>query len=185
MIYSNDFLKYMTELEGNVPYVYDDKTGKAPINGVFKGYPTIGIGCRVYDKSLYKYTPKNPMSASLVNTLFRNRAKEFITAVETAIKVPLAPYQFDALITLAFNIGSTGFKNSTLVQKINSGFTGDSLKPYFDAWNKVTNLKTGTKEVNATLVNRRKMEFHLFDTGEYLGYDLKPLSFSKKKILHQ
>lgn len=42
-------------------------------------------------------------------------------AVNQAVTVPLTQDQFDALVEFTFNIGATGFKNSTLVKKLNAG----------------------------------------------------------------
>ena len=42
-------------------------------------------------------------------------------AVRTAVHVDLDQNEFDALVSLAYNIGAGAFKNSTLVKKLNSG----------------------------------------------------------------
>lgn len=156
----------MIQMEGKIPYPYFDNAG----------YKTVGIGCRVYTADYDKYSKTNPMPDSLVNSLFWTRAKEFITAVQESIKVPLKAYQFDALISMAFNIGSTGIRASSLVKAINSGKTGLALKPYFDSWTKSTDQRTKIKSVNSTLVERRRIEYHLFTTGEYLSYNGKKKS---------
>lgn len=43
----------------------------------------------------------------------------FEQAVSNAVTAPLTQNQFDALVSLAFNIGATAFTNSTLVKKLN------------------------------------------------------------------
>ncbi|QNK64255.1 glycoside hydrolase family protein [Pedobacter sp. PAMC26386] len=166
MKYSNKLFSFMVAMEGSIPYVYLDNAG----------YRTVGIGCRVYTTEYDKYSKNNPMPDSLVNSLFWIRAKEYINAVEGSIKVPLIGYQFDALISMAFNIGSAGFINSSLVKAINSGKTGLALKPFFDAWNKSTNQKTKIKSINSILAERRGIEYHLFTTGEYISYNGKKKS---------
>lgn len=42
-------------------------------------------------------------------------------AVRSCVTVPLMPYEFDAYVSLAYNIGRTSFCGSTLVQKLNAG----------------------------------------------------------------
>lgn len=53
------------------------------------------------------------------------RAARDITRFEGAIKrcvrVPLYQYEYDAYVSLAYNIGDTAFCNSTLVRKLNAG----------------------------------------------------------------
>lgn len=44
---------------------------------------------------------------------------KFEQTVSNAVTVPLTQNQFDALVSLAFNIGATAFTNSTLVKKLN------------------------------------------------------------------
>lgn len=51
------------------------------------------------------------------------------------VKVPITQNQFDALVSLAFNIGVTAIRNSTLIRKLNLGnFAG--VADEFVRWNK-------------------------------------------------
>lgn len=45
----------------------------------------------------------------------------FELTVKSAVKVPITQNQFDALVSLAFNIGGANFAGSTLVKKLNAG----------------------------------------------------------------
>ncbi|WP_447875217.1 lysozyme [Serratia fonticola] len=45
----------------------------------------------------------------------------FELTVNSAVKVPVTQSQFDALVSLAFNVGGANFAGSTLVKKLNSG----------------------------------------------------------------
>ena len=81
--------------------------------------------------------------------------KEFESTVNTSVKVPLTQNQYDALVSLSYNIGSSAFKNSTLLKKLNSGdYKGTSEQLLL--WN-----KAGGKKVQG-LVNRREAERNLF-----------------------
>ncbi len=79
----------------------------------------------------------------------------FENAVSKVVIVPLQQHQFDALVSLAYNIGIRAFQNSTLVKLLN---TGDYLaaSQQFDVW-----IKAGGRTVQG-LVNRRAIEKTLF-----------------------
>lgn len=47
--------------------------------------------------------------------------QKFEGAVKQCVTVPLHQYEYDAYISLSYNIGTTAFCNSTLVVKLNSG----------------------------------------------------------------
>ncbi|WP_439287559.1 lysozyme [Lonepinella sp. BR2904] len=78
----------------------------------------------------------------------------FEKAVNTYVTVPLKQNQFDALVSLAFNIGEGAFSRSTLVRKLNAkDYHGASEQ--FLAWK-----NAGGRPV---LLNRRKREKAMFD----------------------
>lgn len=81
--------------------------------------------------------------------------KEFKSTVNTSVKVPLTQNQYDALVSLSYNIGSGAFKNSTLLKKLNIGDYKGAAEQFL-AWN-----KAGGKKVQG-LVNRREAERKLF-----------------------
>ena len=81
--------------------------------------------------------------------------KEFESTVNTSVKVPLSQNQYDALVSLSYNIGSGAFKNSTLLKKLNSGDYKGAAEQFL-VWNKVNSKKV------QGLVNRREAEQKLF-----------------------
>lgn len=83
----------------------------------------------------------------------------FESAVSSAVKVPLSQNEFDALVSLAFNIGAGAFKKSTLVRKLNAGDRAGAADQFL-VWNKA-NGKT-----MKGLVNRRKAERAQFLSGK-------------------
>ncbi|TCK70087.1 lysozyme [Lonepinella koalarum] len=87
--------------------------------------------------------------------LFKSRLPEFENAVRNNVNVPLSQNQYDALVSLAYNIGPTAFSNSTLVKKLNAGDM-DGAAEQFMAWRKV-----GDKD-NQGLINRRNREREMF-----------------------
>ena len=87
------------------------------------------------------------------------RLVEFEGYVNKAVKVKLTQNQFDALVSLVYNIGPTNFNNSTLLRKLNaSDYAGAADQ--FLVWNK--GRVDGKLVVINGLVNRRKAERELF-----------------------
>lgn len=75
--------------------------------------------------------------------------------VNWSVKVPLSQNQFDALVSLAFNIGGGAFRASTLLRKLNLGdYSGAAAE--FPRWN-----KQGGVELPG-LTRRRAAEESLF-----------------------
>jgi len=80
---------------------------------------------------------------------------EFEHTVNSSVKAPLNQNQFDALVSLAYNIGSSAFKSSTLVKKLNAGdYKGAADQ--FNVW-----VNAGGKRMQG-LVSRRDREKLLF-----------------------
>lgn len=79
----------------------------------------------------------------------------FEQAVSRAVQVPLSQNQFDALVSLTYNIGINAFQNSTLLKRLNT-LDYIAAGQQFDVW-----IKTGGKTVQG-LVNRRAVEKALF-----------------------
>lgn len=79
--------------------------------------------------------------------------------INDLVTVPLTQNQYDALVSLVFNIGGENFRRSTLLRSLNSrqylSAAGEFVK-----WNKGT--KNGKKVVINGLTIRRKKEENLF-----------------------
>jgi lysozyme len=91
-----------------------------------------------------------------------------------AIVEKLEPHQFDALVSLAWNIGLGSFAKSTLLRKIKAG-QFDAVPQQFMPWNKAT--VKGVRKEMAGLTRRRRAEAALWqgdleDAESYLGMKL-------------
>jgi lysozyme len=91
----------------------------------------------------------------------------FEAAVRRLVKVPLTPWQFDALVSFCYNCGEGNLAKSTLLKKVNKGdFEGAAQE--FHKWNK------GGGKVLPGLVRRRASESLLFQNITDDNYDGKP-----------
>ena len=79
-------------------------------------------------------------------------------AVSRLVTVPLTQNQFDALVSLVFNIGQGHFDGSTVLRRLNHGNYGGAADA-FTMWNKVGG------EISAGLDRRRRAEQELFLKG--------------------
>jgi lysozyme len=91
--------------------------------------------------------------------LLRQDLATFEKAVNDSVKAPVSQNQFEAMVSLAYNIGGGAFKNSSFLRRFNEGAPLDELKTRFEAWNKAAG-KTLTG-----LVRRRADEWAHF-TGQ-------------------
>lgn len=95
-----------------------------------------------------------------VDAAFRADLGRFESAVSSAVKVPVTQGEYDAMVSLAFNIGGGAFARSTLVKKLNAGDRAGASAE-FEVFNKVT--INGQKVVAAGLSARRRVERQMFD----------------------
>ncbi|HVM46172.1 MAG TPA: glycoside hydrolase family protein [Candidatus Thermoplasmatota archaeon] len=140
---------FLIHEEGFVPYAYNDPAGHA----------TFGVGHLLHHGPVtaadrVKWgTPENPKPRSLVRRVLRRDLRRFERAVREAVNRPLKQHEFDALVSLAFNIGVAGFQGSTVVRELNAGRRRKAARAIL-MWNKPAILKP-----------RRRRERRLFLRG--------------------
>ena len=143
---SSKGLELIKEFEGfsNVAYLCSAKKA------------TIGYGNTFWEDG----TPVkigDQISKERAETLLKHVVDNFSVAVEVDIKIEVSQNQFDALVSLAYNIGLGAFKNSTLLRQLNRGnFVGASQE--FLRWDK----SNGKPLLGLT--RRREREKLLFDS---------------------
>lgn len=138
---------FLSELEGKRNRMYLDSAG----------YPTIGIGHRILEDESYLMTAQ--LTDAQVYALLARDLPKFENVVNTSITADINQQQFDALVPLAFNIGVTGFRDSTVVERINAKDTEANIREAWGRW------RIAGGQVNQGLINRRKKEMDLFFKG--------------------
>lgn len=123
----------------------------------FRSYPytcpggslTIGYGNTI------KPGEYNSISKEQAEVLLRKTVSSFEAAVKDMVKVPLSQNQYDALVSLAYNIGAGALRKSTLIKKLNNG----DYKGAADEFPRFVKANGKTLE---GLVRRREKERNLF-----------------------
>jgi lysozyme len=75
--------------------------------------PTIGFGTTSGVKPGDRITPTQALERALADV------QKFEGALRQCVKVPLSQNEYDAFLSLAYNIGPAAFCSSTLVKKLN------------------------------------------------------------------
>lgn len=132
--------------EGESLTVYQDKGGAW----------TVGKGHLIQPSDgLYPYGTRKSITQAESDAFFAHDTATARNAVQSAVTVPLNENQFAALTSLAYNIGASAFKNSTLVKLLNTGDVNGAANQ-FSAW------VYDNGKVDSVLVNRRAREKSLF-----------------------
>lgn len=134
--------------------IYSDQAGKR----------TIGYGHLLRPGEEQQFA--NGIDEKAARELLARDVATAEAAVKRLVKVPLSQQEYDALVSLAYNIGAgqEGFAGSTVLRQLNAG----DYRAAADAmlmWDKIT--QNGQKVQSRGLVNRRNSERQLFLSGLY------------------
>lgn len=173
---SDQGLRFIADCEGAVKrgdrhVLYNDPVGHC----------TIGYGHLVHLGNCNGSEPeefKRGLTEDEAIALKRQDARRFVDAINRLVTVPLTQNQFDALVSLVFNIGEGqgGFEDSTLRRRLNVGDYAGAADAFL-MWNKAE-LPDGRLVEMEGLTNRRKKERSLFLTPDARGPAAVP---SRKK----
>ena len=112
--------RLLAQWEGSEPHVYRDVAG----------LPTIGVGHLLTQDELSSgkiYIDGEPvrygegLTEDQIIALLGQDLERFENCVTDHVQVDLTQNQFDALVSFAFNVGVTAFRNSTLLRRLNQG----------------------------------------------------------------
>lgn len=118
------------------------------------GIPTIGVGFTYYPGTGRKVKMGDKITQVECDLIFKEIVKLYEEAVNRSIRVVLTQNQFNALVSLCFNIGCAAFAGSTLVKKINTKSSWEEIEKWLTAWK-----NAGGKPI---LLARRQREFKLY-----------------------
>lgn len=156
-----DLLKSVEEYR---PHPYDDQTGEDI--EVWVPGATVGYGHLIKESEWPDFCGRE-VGLSEADHIFAEDLSPFEFCVTFTIEnsfFRLSVCEFDALVMLAFNIGQSGFKSSSVVKLINDehAITNyDTLEDAWMAWNK------SQGKVMRGLVNRRSAEWQMYSNGIY------------------
>jgi lysozyme len=150
---SDKGLTFLVREEGSIPYAYKDPVG----------WVTFGVGHLVLpqhktitsDDMEHWGTPHHPRRDLVMPTLAKD-----LTKYEAAVRRSTGgrikhSYQFDACVSLCFNIGTGGFEDSTVAAKIRAGKYQEAADAFL-LWDNPSMLRP-----------RRERERRLFLSGVY------------------
>lgn len=118
-----------------------------------RGVPTIAMGNTYYlDGKKVKITDPT-LTKEQAEKLANLTAIDFASKVNTLVKSNVNQNQFNSLVSLAYNIGITAFKNSTVLRRVNNNPNDPTIKIAFMMWTK-----------NKELIGRRESEVKQYFT---------------------
>lgn len=138
-------LDFISKEEGMILHPYRDAIG----------IPTIGVGCTYYEDGRRVTMADKPITKERALTLFSNILQTYEKAVWSTTTDCINQNQFNALVSICFNIGVAAFKGSTLLKRVNNNYNDPSIKAAFEMWRNAGNKK-------GILLNRRKREAALY-----------------------
>jgi len=136
-------LALIKKAEGFRPKIYDDV-----------GHPAIGYGLRLSQKEVAEY--QDGITEEQATELLREFLESVEYTVSKLLTAQLNQNQFDALMSLVYNIGVGNFMSSTILKMLNTK-NFDAVPAEFMKW-----TKSGGKELKG-LVERRKVEVALWN----------------------
>lgn len=119
-----------------------------------KRVPTIAMGNTYYLDGRKVTMQDKAITIQEAGNLASVTADKFAFQVDNLVKSKINQNQFNALVSLAYNIGITGFRNSTVLRKVNINPNDPTIKEAFMMWTK-----------NVELVGRRESEIKQYFTS--------------------
>lgn len=124
------------------------------------GRPTIGYG-HVIQPGEERFYKLSLTEAEASEMLRQDVARQYGAHVAGRLRRPVTQNQFDALVSLCFNIGTGGFDKSSVLSLTNAGGASPAaITAAFGLWNKIT--QRGQLVVSPGLTARRRREAVLY-----------------------
>lgn len=119
------------------------------------GIPTIGIGCTYYPGGRRVTMQDEPLKdVQAAWNLFDGVNSSFLFTVYSTTRDDINQNQFNALVSLCYNIGPVAFKGSTVLKLVNKNPSDPKIAGAFEMWK-----NAGGKPV---LLRRRQREAKMY-----------------------
>lgn len=119
-----------------------------------QGVPTIAMGNTYYLNGKKVTMKDKPLTIEEATLLAEKIANDFSAYVDSKVLSKVNQDQFDALVSICYNIGKTGFSGSTFLKHVNLTPDRLSIGDYIMLWTK-----------NKELIGRRFSEVEQYFTG--------------------
>ena len=120
-----------------------------------KGYATIGVGHLIAKRNVTEQDKQkwSGFTRSDAKCLFRKDVQSLEKGIRSLVNVKMTQYQYDAVVSFAFNVGIGGFKESEFLKSLNRGnYDGELMMNYHRP---------------QSIVSRRRREVNLFNNATY------------------
>ena len=118
-----------------------------------RGIPTIAMGNTYYENGSKVTMQDKPITKIEAERLGKVIADSFASDVKELIKTKVNQNQFNALVSIAYNIGINGFRTSSFLKLVNKNPNDPKIKEAIMLWAK-----------NKELIGRRKSEVSQYFT---------------------
>ena len=118
--------------------------------------PTIGYGATYYPNGQKVKLSDPAIDEKHASILLEAMLIPYEKAVDSFCRDDINQNQFDALVSFAYNLGTSALKNSTLLKKVNKNPNDKSIALEFNKW-----VNAGGKKLEG-LVKRRTEESKLY-----------------------
>lgn len=154
-------IRFIAEHEGLSLRIYNDQAGLPTIGyGHLLSRVELDVGVIYLQNGRQIVLSDGKISEFDALELLHDDARKRSAKVALlTMDIDLQQHQFDALLSLAFNIGTVAFERSTLLRHLQTGNFAD-VPDQFRVWNKVT--RNGKKRVSKGLQSRREREISMW-----------------------
>lgn len=119
--------------------------------------PTIGYGNCYYTNGKKVTLLDKQITETEAFEMFKTIADRFADKVSKLVTYPINQNQFNALVSICYNIGVSAFQLSTLLKMVNENANNPKIKDQFLRWN-----KAGGKVVRGLTLRRNEEAFIYF-----------------------
>ena len=105
-----------------------------------KGVPTISLGVTYYPNGRKVTLKDRPLTLKEAEELAKIVANDFAKFVDSKIKTKVNQNQFNACVSICYNIGKSGFESSTFLKLINIDPNDHKIASAIMMWVKDTEL---------------------------------------------